>query len=384
MFVRAHRIGDRLRKFAALALFCAATLVTGKAQTLPPRLANDSEIRQMLVQRIDMQHKSDAIVVGVITKHSKRIVSYGKFDADDPRIPDGETVFEIGSISKVFTSLLLCDMVLHGEVKLSDPVSKYLPDSVRMPTRHGKQITLLELAMHYSGLPRMPSNFHPKDPSNPYADYSVQQMYDFLSHYNLPRDPGAKYEYSNLGGGLLGHVLALRAGTDYETLLHTRITGPLGMTHTAVQFTPEMKANLAPGHSEGMSRTSNWDIPTFAGAGGIRSTLDDMLIFLSANMGVLKTPLRPAMKKMLSVRKAAMPGVEIAMGWHILTNGEEIVWHNGGTGGYHTFMGFSPHRKVGVVVLSNSANNIDDIALHVLNYITPGPVQHHVGPTGVP
>jgi CubicO group peptidase (beta-lactamase class C family) len=375
---------SRLKKLAVLGLVCLAMLNAGDAQTLPPRTATEAEIRGMLVQRIDIQHNGNAIVVGVISKHGRRIISYGRFDRDDPRIPNGETVFEIGSISKVFTSLLLCDMVLHGEVALSDPVSKYLPASVSVPTRNGKPITLLELAVHHSGLPRMPSNFNPKDPLNPYADYTVQQMYDFLSHYTLTRDPGSKYEYSNLGAGLLGHVLALRAGTDYETLLRTRVTGPLGMNHTAVQFTPEMKVNLALGHNEQLQETSNWDIPTLAGAGGIRSTADDMLIFLAANMGLRKSPLQTAIKEMLSIRKIASPGVDIALGWHIFTGSDEIVWHNGGTGGYHSFIGFSPHRKVGVVVLSNSASSIDDIGQHVLNYPVAGPLQHYQLPVPFP
>jgi D-alanyl-D-alanine-carboxypeptidase/D-alanyl-D-alanine-endopeptidase len=371
-----------LKRIVVLALFFLVPFVS-KAQTLPPRLATEAEIRGMLVQRIDVEHGSDAIVVGVITKHGSRVISYGKFDKDDPRIPDGTTVYEIGSISKVFTSLLLCDMVLHGEVSLSDPVSKYLPESVSVPSRNGKPITLLELAMHHSGLPRMPENFRPKDRANPYADYSQQQMYDFLSHYTLTRDPGSKYEYSNLGGALLGHVLALRAGTDYETLLRTRITGPLGMNHTAVQLTPEMKANLAPGHN-GLAETSNWDMSTFAGAGGIRSTVDDLLIFLAANLGFIKSPLQPAMKKMLSVRKTASPDVDIALGWHIYLGPDEVVWHNGGTGGYHSFMGYSRRRKVGVVVLSNSSGSIDDIAQKILSYPAVGPEPHSETPLPTP
>jgi D-alanyl-D-alanine-carboxypeptidase/D-alanyl-D-alanine-endopeptidase len=224
---------------------------------MPPRLPADPEIRAILANRIDVQHKGEAIVVGIVTKKGRHVVPYGRFDGDDPRVSDGETVFEIGSISKVYTGLLLCDMVQHHEVSFSDPVAKYLPPSVQIPSRNGKQITLLELAMHTSGLPRMPSNFNPKDPSNPYADYTVEQMYDFLSHYQLTRDPGAKYEYSNLGAGLLGHALALGAGTDYETLLRTRVTGPLHMNHTAIELTQEMKANLAPGHTEALQKPSN-------------------------------------------------------------------------------------------------------------------------------
>jgi serine-type D-Ala-D-Ala carboxypeptidase/endopeptidase len=355
----------------AVLLLCAAK---GGAQTLGSRLANPEEIHDMLEQRIDVQHKSDGIVVGVITKKAREIISYGHFDATDPRVPDGDTAFEIGSVSKVFTSLLLADMVVKGEVKLSDPISKYLPASVHVPTHNGKQITLLDLATHYSGLPRMPSNFS--------WDYSQQQMFDFLSHYDLTRDPGAKHEYSNLAVGLLGEILALRAGTDYETLLRTRITGPLQMNRTAVHLTPEMEANFVPGHGFGMHKAPAWEVPALAGAGGIRSTANDLIIFLAANMGILKSPLQPAMKETLRVHRTAGPGTEIALGWFV-DKRTGIVEHNGQTNGYHSFVGYDPRRKVGVVVLSNSGESIDDIGWRIFNYTAIGPREQQLGPGGL-
>ncbi len=352
---------------AVLIWLCCLTLPLG-AQTLPTHLATPKEIRDMLVQFVDVQHKANAIVVGVIDKHGQEIISYGKFESTDPRLPDGQTIFEIGSVTKVFTALLLSDMAVRGEVNLSDPVSKYLPASVHMPTRNGKQITLLDLATHYSGLPRMPNNYN--------REYSVEQLYEFLSNYNLTRDPGAKYDYSNLGGGLLGHVLAVRAGSDYETLLRERITEPLGMKHTAMQLTPEMKANLIPGYGSGIKALSS-EVAALKGAGAIRSNVDDMLVFLAANMGLIQTPLRPAMKKMLSVRRPVSPGIQIALGWHI-ANG--VVCHNGGTGGYHAFVGFEPHRKAGVVVLSSSTEFTDDLGQRVLDYPMTAPAELQVHP----
>jgi len=352
---------------AVLVWLCCLALPLG-AQTAPTHLATPKEIRDMLVQFVDVQHKAGAIVVGVVTKHGQEVISYGKFDSADDRVPDGETIFEIGSVTKVFTALLLSDMALRGEVNLSDPVSKYLPATVNVPTRNGKQITLLDLATHYSGLPRMPNNYNP--------EYSAEQMYDFLSHYTLTRDPGAKYEYSNFGG-LLGQVLAVRAGTDYETLLRDRITGPLGMHHTAMQLTPEMEANLISGFGGGGTKARSIEVSAMKGAGAIRSNVDDMLIFLAANMGLIQTPLRPAMKKMLSVHRPVSPGVQIAMGWHI-SNG--VVCHNGGTYGYHAYVGFEPRRKAGVVVLSNSTEFTDDLGQRVLDYPMTAPVEQQVRP----
>lgn len=138
---------------------------------------------------------------------------------------------------------------------------------MKVPTRNGRQITLLDLATHTSGLPRLPDNFSPKNADNPYADYTVEQMYAFLSGYTLPRDIGATYEYSNLGSGLMGHLLARNDGTNYEALVLERICRPLGMTNTQVVLTPGLKARLATGHNAAGERVSNWDLPTLAGAG---------------------------------------------------------------------------------------------------------------------
>jgi CubicO group peptidase (beta-lactamase class C family) len=339
-------------------------------------LATAKEIHDMLVLHIDVQHQSDGIVVGVITKKAREIISYGHFDGEDVRVPNADTVFEIGSITKVFTSLLLSEMVLDGEVKLSDPASKYLPVSVHMPTRNGKQITLLDLATHHSGLPKMPTNFN--------WQYTNEQMYDFLSHYQLTRDPGEKYEYSNLGAALLGHILALRAGTDYGTLLHTRITGPLHMTRTGVDMTPEMSADFTPGHNYGLKKAQPWHVPTLAGGGDIRSSVNDLLIFLAANMGIMHSPLRPAMKEMLSVHRSAAPGVQVALGWHIEKGRDDVISHGGVTNGYTGYMGYDPHRKIGVVILSNSSNSIDDIFWRTFNYPVSGLDEQRVGPSNLP
>src|SRR5580658_1952499 len=224
-------------------------MAIGDAQTPAGSLIlPDSEIRAILIQRVDEFHQSVGIVVGTIGPDGRKVVSYGALEKGDPRVLNGDTVFEIGSVTKVSTSPLLSDMVQRGQVALTDPVAKYLPAGVRMPQRNGKQITLQDLATHTSGLPRMPANLKPKDSANPYADYSVAQLYEFLSSYELPRDIGSQYEYSNLGGGLLGHVLTLRAGMDYDALVRARIAVPLDMKSTSIALSPEMKARMAAGH----------------------------------------------------------------------------------------------------------------------------------------
>jgi D-alanyl-D-alanine-carboxypeptidase/D-alanyl-D-alanine-endopeptidase len=339
------------------------------------QVADDATIRKILADRIDRQHAGVGMVVGIIDANGRRIVSHGTTAKGGKQPVDGDTVFEIGSATKVFTSLLLADMVARGEVALSDPVSKYLPASVKVPERGGKKITLEHLATHTSGLPRLPSNLAPKDPANPYADYTVNQLNEYLRTETLSRDIGAQYEYSNLGAGLLGHVLALRARKDYETLVRTRILEPLGMKSTSIALSKAMRERLAAGHDAELNPAANWDLPTLAGAGALRSTANDMLTFLAAQLGYTKTALAEPMAAMLAVRHPTSIGnTEIGLGWHISKLGDrEVVWHNGGTGGYRSFMGFDPKARTGVVVLSNTSTGagVDDIGRHLLVASSP-------------
>jgi D-alanyl-D-alanine-carboxypeptidase/D-alanyl-D-alanine-endopeptidase len=277
-------------------------------------------------------------------------------------------VFEIGSITKVFTSLALADMIERGEVKPDDPVASFLPPGVKVPSRNGRQITLLDLSMQISGLPRLPDNLKPADPVNPYVDYDAARLYDFLSRYTLTRDPGQKYEYSNLGAGLLGQALALKAGMSYEELIRRRILAPLGMTSTSITLPEPLKKRLAPGYDGSLHPAKNWDFAALAGCGALRSTANDMLKFLAANLELTGSPLKAAMRRMRSVRKeTGVPDLEIAMAWHILTRfGGDLYWHNGGTAGYRSFAGYNLEKKEGVVVLCNTFLDNDDLGRHIL------------------
>jgi len=351
-------------------------LVLIVALTLSAQLPSDSAVSAILAPRVqalpDSGKHGEGIVVGLLDK-GQRVISIGGVDVDD--------VFEIGSITKVFTASILADMVARGEVRVDDPVANYLPRSVRMPVRE-RPLTLLDLATHASGLPRMPDNFSPRDSSNPYADYSVQQLYEFLSRYKLPRDPGAAYEYSNLGMGLLGHALALKAGMSYEQLVTRRILRPLGMKETSITLTKGLDARLAPGHDGEGKVVPNWDLPTLAGAGALRSTATDLITFLVANLDSTATPLSPTLHRTHGERQATNdPNLKIGLAWHILSRPVgKIVWHNGGTGGYRSFIGFDPVRRIGVVVLCNNGNeNVDDIGLHLLDETFPlrPPPQKH-------
>ena len=326
------------------------------------------EIREILVKRVDQQKQAVGIVVGVVEPNGRRVGAYGNLARGDPRPVDGDTIFEIGSVTKVFTSLLLADMVNHKEVALDDPAAQYLPENVKLPERSGKSITLLDLSTHSSGLPPLPSNLKPE------ADYSVDDLYQFLSGYTLPRDPGSEYEYSNLGAGLLGHLLACRAGTDYESLIRSRIARPLSMPDTGITLSSSMNQRMAAGHNAMLAPVANSDLPApLAGAGALRSSTNDMLTFLEAFLGYKESPLAPAMKAMLEVRRPAGQAT-IGLGWIIMSaHGREIVGHNGATGGFRSFVGYGRQERIGVVVLSNAstATGVDDIGFHLLNPKAP-------------
>lgn len=287
----------------------AKLIAKGLSSDQTGKIPADPVIRRMLVERIGDQNQSVGIVVGVIEPAGRRIVAYGSRSKGDKRPMDGDTIFEIGSITKVFASLLLADMVQRGEVALSDPAAKYLPKGIKMPERGGRVITLEDLSRHRSGLPGAPTNFGTEcDPKNPFADYSVEQLYQFLSTYSLLRDIGPKYEYSNLGVGLLGHLLALASGKDYETLMQTRIARLLQMNSTGIRLSPDMQSRLATGHNNRYEPTPNWDLPTLAGAGALRSTANDLLSFLAAQLEYTKSSLSPASQQPAPIGRLPKPG----------------------------------------------------------------------------
>ncbi|MBW8860036.1 MAG: beta-lactamase family protein, partial [Caulobacter sp.] len=359
----------------ALALAAAPA---GAAQASPAPaslLPSDADISAILQTRIAAERRAVGVVVGVIDAKGRRVIAAGLRDAGDPRPLTGDTEFEIGSVTKVFTSLLLADMVRRGQVALDDPAARYLPPGATLPVRNGRAITLIDLATHTSGLPRLPTNLAPANPSDPYADYDDAKLYAFLSGYVLPRDIGATYEYSNLGAGLLGQLLARRAGTSYATLVQARIARPLGLKDTAIALSPEQTARLAVGHDAGLAPVGYWTLGSLAGAGALHSTANDLLTLVAAELGHVDTPLKGAMADQLLPRRPAGGQLQVALGWHVSPRpedkggpGGEIVWHNGATGGFHSFVGFDKTRGVGVVVLVNTASDVggDDIAMHLL------------------
>lgn len=362
-----------MRTLLAAALVSMSLIghTVGQAMAQTRVFPDDAKLLELIKSRVD-DGRATGLVLGVLDADgSTRIVSYGDPGAGAPPLgPD--SVFEIGSVTKVFTTTLLAEMAQKGEVSLDAPAQQYAPPGMTLPTRNGKAITLAHLAEQNSGLPRLPTNFTPADMSNPYADFTLDQLNAFLASHQLRRDPGAEFEYSNLGMGLLGNLLAHRAGQSYEQLVRARILDPLGMTSTAITLTPDMKARLTKGHAGPDTPAANWDLPTLAGAGALRSTVTDLLKFVDANLGEPKTDLERAMRLAHQPRFTLDANSKIGLGWiNVTTPNGSFIFHDGGTGGYGAIVGIDQARGVGVVLLGNRTGIPEDIAMHLFDPSIP-------------
>jgi len=351
----------------SLVVLIAFALARGAAAQTPI----PDDVRANLRARIEARY-SVGIVVGIVDSAGTRYAAEGATALLGGQPVNERSMYEIGSVTKVFTALALADMVSRGEVTLDDPVQRLLPADATVPSRNGKTITLRLLSAQRSGLPRLPGNLAPRDAQNPYADYDGAHLLDFLRGYTLTRDPGERYEYSNLGVGLLGFALAQRGRESYEAMIARRILAPLRMTSTMITMTPDSRTRLAHGYN-GEQEAAGWDFDALAGAGALRSDAVDMTAFLAAAMGLRATPLDSAFALTEQTQfDAGSPAMDIGLGWHVMKRPTmRIVWHNGGTGGYRSFIGFDPARKIGVVVLSNSAQSADDIGFHALDPTMP-------------
>ena len=351
----------RLNLAMPLLLIVVAASVVAQQPATPDaaqwELPSNNQIRSLLAER--MARNGVGLVVGVIDRSGRRVIVHGLSGAADRRPLDGDTVFQIGSVTKVFTGLLLADMAQRGEVRVDDPAGMYLPAGVTMPEK-GRPITLIDLSKHWSGLPSMPGNFTLDARPNPYEAYSVDQLYAFVSGYALPREPG-RQEYSNLGVALLGRLLGRRAGLEYEDLLRQRVLVPLNLRSTSITLSADQLRRLAPGHDRFLQPVDTWNLLSMPASGSLRSTANDLLTFLSYNLDLQDTSLAMAMAMQ------RVPGR--ALGWaRSQLGGETVYGHDGGKEGYRSAVVFNPRMQTGVVVLANARTDDRpmDLARHLL------------------
>lgn len=340
--------------------------ITALAAGKPP---GAEQIRQVLKSEIAAR-QAVGLIVGVVGPDGRMIVSEGVADpAEDPAPIGADRPLFVESVVKAFTGLLLADMVQRGDVKLDDPLDLYLPAGVHAPERNGHKITLLDLATHTSGLPRGPDDFAADAPRN----YPADQMHRALVRYQLTRDPGQAYEYSDWGSALLGDALARRAGMGFEALVRARITSPLGMSATSTQPTPAILAGLPLEHDSGLRPRP--PAPAFADswvpAYELYTTVDDLLRFLQPQLGGPAGPLRPASDLARTVRRPIGPLAEASLAWEVRHIGQpsaEVFGVSGGSRSMRAYVAFRSDTHVGVVVYSNAstAANPEDIGLYVL------------------
>lgn len=330
----------------------------------PLKTATDKKVHEAVVE-FYRKSKVPCLTVGVLEDGGTRIYNYGETSPGSGRLPSGETIYEIGSITKTFTALLLAQAVVEKKVALDADIRPLLGQGDWSHlAKKNQPIRLVQLANHTSGLPRLADDIDKQpgyDPQQPYENHDWKMIAAFLERVSLNSEPGAHEEYSNLGAAVLGRLMQNVWGKSYDTLVEERICRPLKLADTMVGTRDP--ARMVQGYDEEGDETPAWNLGDWAPAGGVRSTMKDMLVYLEAHLHPRDEAVRLALTKTTGQGREAA-----ALGWQLtrLKNGDELTWHNGGTFGFSSFCGFVRNRDFGVVVLSNSGESVDGLAARVL------------------
>lgn len=365
-----------------LAFSCLSTVLFNNviAQPTAPQSPTAKELSITLLDKVKSHSPNASIVVGIISTNGTQVYGYGSIAKANSTKVDGNTIFDTASITKTFTTMLLASMVKEGLVNLNDPVEKYLPANVKVPTYNGHGFTLEDLATHTSGLPDFPSGWIRNH------TYTTRQVYSFLSNTSLMSEPGIKANYSDFGMGLLGHILSIRAGVPYSQLVKDRILNVLGMdstgiamNSTAITLSDALKSRLAKGHIGGKEVNLEFIPEAIQPAGALYSTANDLLKYIAANIGLIRTSINDIILETHLIRheypqaldpfpfpsNKSLTASYIGLGWFIETNlGTEVIQHAGGIDGYSTLIGFNPTKQEGVVILCSCDGK--DITLPIL------------------
>ncbi|HEY8783670.1 MAG TPA: serine hydrolase domain-containing protein [Mucilaginibacter sp.] len=306
------------------------------------------------------------VIIGVLNNGQINTYRYGETIKHSGKLPDADNFFEIGSITKTFTATLLAYYVNEGKIKLSDPITKFLPDSVKANPEL-QSITLLNLCNHTSGLARIPDNLisHAADALNPYKDYTKELLYTYLKTCKLESKPGEKYAYSNLAVGLLGSILENVSGELFSQMVRDIICKPLGMFSTDQYLNPLLMPRSVQVYNANGQPTEAWDFDVLAPCGALKSTLNDMMLYAKANLHPGADELSKAIE--LTHKITFNKDVKIGLAWHVIkVDGVEYYFHNGGTNGSSSFLAFNPEKNIAVVVLSNAAESTDALGTGIL------------------
>lgn len=352
---------------AALALAAIALSATADDRT---RLPDSASIDALAMRYVETEQRAPGIVIGVIDADGRRVIARGVSGNPARPILDGHSLFEIGSITKVFTGMLLAEMAARGEVAIDQRAATLMPEGMTLPDALA-DVTLVDLATHCAGLPRLPLDAAMlwrvvMRRSDPYAGSTVSTVFDSIAR--MPASQiGARgdFAYSNLGSAWLGQLLAARAGTRYGALLDTRVLGPLGLDEAWLMIPDHAAARRVVGHRDDGRAVPPWRLDAYDPAGGLEMSVDGMLDLLDH---ALARDWPPLVESLARHATRDDEGREIGLGWmRRVRDGETLLWHNGGTGGFSSFAALVPERGVAVVVLGNSRARVDDVALAILD-----------------
>jgi serine-type D-Ala-D-Ala carboxypeptidase/endopeptidase len=360
---------DRRRMRAAAVVLAALLVTTGSA------LAQDNDrLSGLLLSRIEDDSSGACVQAARVDLAAATPVQVAAACADRLREarPALGARFEIGSISKAFVGVLAADMVARGELRLDESLAALLPPTAAVAREAVPDVTLADLLTHHAGLPRLPPGFRPADPADPYADLQPGGVYGPLAQVKLPQP--RRYAYSNWAFLMLSDLLAQRAGQPFDALLHSRVLAPLGMHDTLVA----RNDGLVPGRQSNGRPAATWNVPVaFAGAGGLRSTVDDLVIFARALLGEVPAGTPESLRTALRVSREKLRDgdarVDLAWAWHLLRQpgGAPLLFHNGMTAGFSSMLVVDLERRRAAVVLADAAGGFDDLALRLVDGSTP-------------
>lgn len=309
---------------------------------------------------------NSGLSIGIIQNGETTFYHYGETKKETAKLPNNNTIYEIGSISKTFTGYILAQAIADKKVSLDDDIRKFMAAKYANLEFEGNPILIKHLINHTSTLPRLPENLDQQlhfDPENPYINYSKEMISIYLQDYKMTSKPGIKQEYSNFGVALLGIILENIYKKPYRILLKNYISNPFKMKNTVENIIEPQKINFAMGYNLEGLEAKHWDLVSFVAAGGIKSTIEDMTIYLQENISETNSKIALTHEITFSSDKQSN-----GLAWVInkTKDNNTFIWHNGGTGGFTSFCGFIKEKKCGVVILNNSSNSVDNLAVSIL------------------
>lgn len=355
-----------------------------------------------------------SIVIGLYENGQERIFYYGETEKGNNTLPDSSSIYELGNITETFTSLLFADRTWKGVMRIDDKLQDYLPidvpaiiyqpvvcrpidrqtepESINREGKFGVKFTpytctpdstfrpqpvlLCYLGTHTSGLPYLPDNLHSKNKSNPYSDYSTNDLYDYLRKFELEKEIGFDYKYSPLGIALLGKTIEIKQKMPFEIVLKSFILDSLKMQSTTIILDDNQKKRRVTGYNMKGSKAEFWNSDVFAPVFGLHSTPGDMMIFLRSNISIKKNYYNDLLDYTHNPR--IQPGslfsndMEIALGWKIIPlqgDARKVVFQNGATGGFASFIGFEETTHKGVFILASTQKNVESIGRQLVQFL---------------